>query len=100
LGLAKLIPGACPIETWRAGDFAFLQQILATSYLRSPMCMHEVYDLIDLPGTKAFVVEIDEKHTPAGLALELHIVVWCGQTVAFWLFEDGGLLTYTPIGAA
>jgi hypothetical protein len=59
----------------------------------------EVHELIDAPLGKAVVVEIHERHTPPGLALELHVVALVGRTFALWLLEDGRALFRPEIAA-
>ena len=50
-------------------------------------------------GAEEGVAEVHEALTPAGLALELHVVS-SESTVAWWEFEDGRFVVVALVGEA
>lgn len=61
--------------------------------------MHD-FQIIETHDGSATVIEIDERLTPPGLALELHCVTYEDETVAFWLFEDGSVAKIEEVALA
>jgi hypothetical protein len=47
------------------------------------------------------IVELDERVTPPGLALELEVFLVCDHTFAAWMLsDDGRVLAFAPAGEA
>ena len=59
----------------------------------------QIHSLVNTSTTQAVVFEVDENCTPAGLAIELHVIVTAGTTLAVWLLEDGRALWQPLIGS-
>jgi hypothetical protein len=60
----------------------------------------QVHQIATTPNSTVTVVEIDDRLTPRGLALEFHLVTSDTQTWAFWLLEDARFLQASAIGRA
>ena len=61
----------------------------------SPM---ELFEVKTHDGVTGAILELDERHFPHGMALELH---WCpghDGTLAIWMLEDGRMLALAAVG--